>query len=377
MERVGIPPRRRPPRRFPALALALTVAAGAAPAQAIVPRSMANQEGSGATAMPFGLDQPMRVLCVYDADELPWTRPTLLQAIDLRADNGVPGTTTFAAKQYIDMWLVLSTAGRTSDTVSTNFDDNHGMDRTVVYSGRLALPAQPPLAQAPRPCNVAIPFTAQPFFFDLSPVRGPGPRRPGLAVEFVVNLQPAGDYRLDSPLVCTSPTTGFGRSGPACLTSRGAPLTIVPNPSVRAGDRLTYAVGNMPSMAPFVVAIGSNAGVGNWVGIPLPIPLAPLGATDCWVNTDWLLVTPGLADQSGSGQVSYQLPSGRNLVGRAIHAQAACRDLAANSFLHVTSLGVSATVCGPLPIARVSYVGNARATVGSVSYGSGFVLSGR
>lgn len=345
----------------------------AATAQAYVPRLMANQEGGGSTAIPFGLNQPMRVLSVYDAEELPWTGPTLVTALDLRADNSVPNVTTFAAKQFIDMWVVMSTAAVRSDAASATFDDNHGLDRAVVFSNRLALPAQPPSAQVPRPCNITIQW-GQPFFFDLSPVRGPAPRRPGLAVEIVVNLQPAGDYRLDSPLECTSTITNFGSSGPACLTSRGSPLTISTNASIKAGERITYTVANMPAAAPFAVVIGAQPGIGYWGQLPLPYPLAGLGATDCYINTDWLLATPALADQAGSGQVSHALPRGRNLVGRSIHAQALCRDLSANRFLYVTSLGVSASVCGPLGVARVSFVGGAQVRQGSVSYGSGFVM---
>ncbi|MEZ5966244.1 MAG: hypothetical protein R3F56_20580 [Planctomycetota bacterium] len=358
------------------VALVAGLAAAHASAQVYLPRSMATQEGGASTALPFGIDQPLRMLSIYDHDEVPWSAPTLVSALDLRADNDVPNSTQFAAKQYIDMWVVMSTAGRTSATASTTFDDNHGLDRVVVYSGRLALPAQPATAQAPRPCNIAIPFS-QPFYFDLSPIRGPQPRNPGLAVEIVVNLQPTGDYRLDLPVQCNSTITSFGQRGPACQTGRGAPLTIAPNSSIQAGDRITYTVANMPSMAPFVVAIGSQPGVGMWGQLPLPFPLASFGAPDCFINTDWMMVSPALADQAGQGQVSYPLPSNRNLVGRTLHAQALCRDLAANPFLHVTSLGVSATVCGPLAVARVVYVGGARAQQGAVSYGAAFIMCAR
>ncbi len=355
------------------LAIGAAVFCGSLTAQVIVPRTMATREGGSSTAIPFGLSQPARVLCLYDAEELPWTGPTLISGIDLRADNDVPSTTSFAQKQYIAMHVRLSTAARRSDVASATFDDNHGIDATfVLTNSRLSLPAQPPSATAPRPCNVSIPIT--PFFFDLSPIRGPRPPPPGLAIEFRVVLQPVGDYRLDSPLQCASTISSFGSLGPLCRTGRGLPLTITPNSSVKAGDRVTYTVDNMLRDTIFVVSIGSLAGVGQFGGFPLPISMAPLQAPDCYVNTDWLLLTPGLGDQNGRGQVSYTIPPGRQLVGRSIHAQALCRDLIANPFLHVTSLGVSASICGPLGMARISALGDEQAVTGAVSYGAGYVI---
>jgi hypothetical protein len=346
----------------------------AAPAQHYVPRTLATVEGGSSTAVPFGLSQPVRVMCLYDREELPWTAPVVINSLHLRADNDVPGTTTFARKQYIVMDVRLATAARRSDAASTRFDDNLGLDAAfVLLDSRLVLPAQPPLLAAPRACDVQIPMS-QPFFFDLSPVRGPRPPAPGLAVDFRVYLQPVGDYRMDSPFVCTSTLTSFGNLGPACQTSRGLPLSITSNNSVRAGDRITYTVDNMPRDALFLVSLGATPATGSFYGIPLPVPLAPLGAPDCWINTEWLLLAPALADQTGRGQVTYPIAPGRHLVGRSIHAQAMCQDVAANRFLHVTSLGVATSICGPLGITRISQLGDAQAPVGAVSYGSGFVM---
>ena len=366
----------RPGRRWRRLSWVVTLAAAGAPAaQGIVPASMAGREGGSSTAIPFGLAQPARIQCLYDAEELPWTGPRLLQSLALRADNDQPGTTSFPLKQYLIVHVQMSTAARRSDEASSTFADNHGADATFVAAGlRLSLPGQPPSPTAPRPCDVRIPFSQQPFFYDLSPVRGPRTHRPGLVVDLRIELQPAGDYRLDSPLQCASTITPFGRLGPACLTGRGLPLTITPNASIKAGDRVTYTVENMMAGALFAVVLGAQPGTGTWGALPLPYALAPHGAPDCWINTEWLAVTPGIADAGGRGQASYPLPANRFLVHRALHAQALCRDLTANPFLHVTSLGVSATVCGPLGVARVSALGDWQARTGAVSFGTSYII---
>lgn len=355
-------------------------------AQYVVPRTLTTTEGGSSTAIPFGTDQPGRIQCIYDAEELPWTGALMIQGIDLRVDNSVPGTTQFALKQFIAVDVWVSTAATTSETVSSTYAANHGLDVTrVLANGRLSLPAQPPSSVSPRPCNVPIPFSLAPFFYDLSPIRGPRPRRPGLCVEMAIQVQPAGDYRMDSNLVCTSPWASFGVVGPACLTSRRqtgggyAPLGIQPfgigqtAPSISAGGRFTYAVTNMPDNAPFVLALGSLEATGTWLGQPLPAPLF----STCYANTDWLAMTPGLGDAAGVGQLSFSVPIGRQLVGRWILAQAICRDLSANPAFLVTSLGVKAQVCGPLGVARVSSLGDPQATTGGISVGSALIFQTR
>lgn len=366
--------------------IALALSATSVLGQAIVPRSLANTEGGGSTAIPFGLDQPVRIQCIYDADELPWTGAQLISGVDLRADNSVPGTTQFAQKQFIALDVWVSTAARLSDSVSATYADNRGLDETrVLANGRVSLPAQPPSTVVPRPCNVPIPFAVAPFFYDLSPIRGARPRRPGLCIELAIQLQPVGDYRMDSNLVCTSAWNSFGVVGPTCLTSRpqstgpNLPLGLQPfpigqsQPSISAGGRITFAVTNMPNAAPFLIALGSLEATGSWGGQPLPTPLFH----GCYINTDWLSMTPGLGDNNGVGQISFPIPTGRHLVGRWILAQAICRDLSANPAFMVTSLGAKAQICGPLGIARVSTLGDAQATTGLVSVGSALILQAR
>lgn len=386
MENVGICAGARPPVGLIGLVHLLTLLGVGLRAQYVVPRALATTEGGSSTAIPFGTDQPGRVQCIYDAEELPWTGALMIQGIDLRADNSVPGTTQFALKQFVAVDVWVSTAATTSENPSQTYAANHGLDVTrVLANGRLSLPAQPPSNVAPRPCNVPIPFSLAPFFYDLSPIRGPRPRRPGLCIEMAIQVQPTGDYRMDSNLVCTSPWATFGVVGPACLTSRRqtaggyAPLGLQPFgigqavPSISAGGRVTYAVTNMPDAAPFVLALGSLEATGSWQGQPLPAPLF----STCYVNTDWLTMTPGLGDTAGVGQISFSVPIGRQLVGRWILAQAICRDLAANPAFMVTSLGVKAQVCGPLGVARVSNLGDSQATSGSVSVGSALVFQTR
>jgi hypothetical protein len=336
---------------------------------------MANVEGLSSSSVPFGLNQPLRMLCVYDANDLPWSGPLLLRWVSFRADQNL-NAGGIAAKQFIVLNLLMSTTARSAADVSTRFDENTGRDHVqVITNARVALPAQPPQAAGPRPCNVLLPFDV-PAFFDLTPVRGPGERPRNLCVEMMVILQPAGGYDLDTPFVCSSNRTPFAAPGPRCRTSASAtrqPLAIDSNDSVKAGGSLTYTVTEVPREAPFGVMFGTR-NTGPWNGAPLPVDLTSLGAWDCFIATDWVHTSIGLADATGTGRVSYPVPAGIEFVGQSFYAQAICRDLTANPLLYVTSGGIRTTVCGPLGVARVYAVGNHLALTGTKTFGSAVIF---
>lgn len=360
---------------LPVSLLPILAAPGLAQGSWVVPKQLAGIEGPSSTFLPFGVDQPIRHQCLYDPEALPFQGPTQLTGIALRADwSAQAGYDQYPLKQYLVTFVYLSSTRVRSDGVSARFQDNHGPDQTKVISdARIALPAQPPMASGPRPATVLLPFAA-PWWFATTPVT-PAPRDPlGLVVEIQVNLQPAGMYRLDTPFLCDSGRTSFGRLGPRCVSSRaGRPIALEVNDSLKAGEALTFTVTELPNRAPFGVFLGATDN-GTWNGFRIPFDLGVIGGHDCWLNTEMLAIVIGTADDQGIGRLRFDLPSSRSIVGQEMRAQAVAQDISANPLLYVTSLGLRATVCGPLGVARVHSLGTVMATTGQVLRGAGLVM---
>ena len=355
---------------FPALFLAPH--AGALAQGLVAPRSMANVEGSTGTSIPFGLDREVRLQCIYDGDELPFSGPRMVQKLLLRADFSTDqGRDQYPVKQFLVLHLAMSTTNVPAWDASATFADNYGTDFSpVIEDARISLPAQPPLPGGPRPFNIELPFD-QPWFYGGTPVRDGGPVPRGLLFDMRVTVQPSGSYRLDVPGSCFSEPTYFGDLGAACVTSPGGnPLGIEAPMSTMSGGSVSYTVREMPPNAPFAVALALT-NQGDWLGSPLPFDLGSYlqGAPGCWIHVPWQAVLLGQADPTGTGIVTFPIPLGRNHVGSSLYAQAICQDLAANPLLHVASRGLRSTVCGPLGISRIFNVGNAWAESGQRSIG--------
>jgi hypothetical protein len=372
------------------VSVALLLAA-AAPAQGnpLVPATMAGLEGGSSSSIPFGTNQAVRLQCIYDAEELPWSGPRVINAIALRADNTDPGITTFALKQFVVMTLLMSTTSVRAQDASTVFADNWGEDATtVIANGRIVLPAQAATSGV-RPCDILLTFD-RPWVFGSTPVRTGWPEPKNLLIELAIQLQPAGAYRLDNLGDCAAQNTTFGTRGPLCRTSRNAQLDLTAEPSLLAGGSFSWTITGMPTSAPFSLMLNVTS-QGSLFGQPLPFalfdPLNPtgpvpgtpfqFGAPDCWVNVQLGHSIIGTADSSGVGRAIAALPAGRHFVGLSLFTQALVFDLSANPLLLVTSLGLRSTVCGPLGVARIYHVGNAAATAGQRALGQGAIFDVR
>ena len=350
----------------------------------VVPKTMANVEGVGGALQPFGFGQPMRYMCIYNSEELPFSGPTLMTGLWLRADHStVPPDDSFAAKQFVTISIQISTSTARAETANAKFGDFHGPDLSLLLAGaNVALPPQPSTlgssgVPAPRPFNIPFIFK-NPTFFDVSPIRTPYGTVPrSLVVDFIISSQPTGNYLIDSPLVCSSRIRWFGKQGPRCVTSvHRQPLDISCDDSLKAGGTVTFTVNEIPPGNPFAVILGTSSS-GTWKGLPLPVDLTPFGGYDCFVNVDWVATSSAQADAQGVGRASFSIPSGRYVVGLELLAQALAYDISANPLLATTSLGIGTTVCGPLGVARLSNLGNATATTGTYAYGSCMIFEVR
>lgn len=338
-----------------------------------VPANMDGIEGGGGTGIPFGGSQACRYQCVYDGEELPWTGPRLINGIRIRPDfnNGNPTP----AKGFLEISVLMSTTSRTSATSSSVFEDNYGSDALWVINNQvIQLPAQPQLPSTPmvpRPANIDLVFD-MPWVFGLTPTISGFPEPKNLLIEIWIHSQPSGSYRVDNMSSCVAPVTEFGNVGPQCALAGNSPVLLGSGQSMQAGSSYTWDISNAPASAPFALWLNlENTGglLGNpaW---PLPYPLfdpsnpsqpsaamavggLQYSAPDCWVNINSPASMSGVADASGTGQVSINLPAGREFVGTTIHAQALVLAPTVNPMFTITSKGRSATICGPLGVARI------------------------
>lgn len=381
-----------------AVTVRLLALAGGLPATAqnvTVPAAMNGVEGGTGSNIPFGTNQGVRFQCLYDREDLPWSGPRVLSGISLRADNPIPGTSTYAGKQFLIVDLRMSTTDVTSATAVADFEDNFGIDVTAVMGlVPVALPAQPAVAGV-RPANIDFVFTV-PWVYGLTPARDPRNPPPGsLLFDLTIRSQPAGTYRLDNLAGCTAPQATFGNQGPGCATQGVSPLDLQPALSMEAGLPFAWQLRNVPANAPFYVFLNLTA-QGTVFGQALPLPLfdpanptSPnpalaavlrYAATDCWINLEPGAGLLGTADAAGVGSVSVSLPAGRQFIGLSLYAQAFAYAQTANPLQLITSFGRQTTVCGPLGAVRIYQTFPTNGTVplvGALQRGQGAIFEVR
>ncbi|MBL8751053.1 MAG: hypothetical protein JNK78_17980 [Planctomycetes bacterium] len=334
-----------------------------------VPATMDGIEGGGGTSIPFGSNLACRYQALYDVEELPWTGPRVITGISLRADN-TPAGLAMAGKQFLDISILMSTSPRRAADASSTFADNYGIDATWVVNHQItALPAQPIVASGPRAANIDFTFTV-PWAYGLTPAIGTGPAPTSLLVEIWIHSQPSGVYRIDNLSSCTSPTATFGNQGPACAVPGKQPVALTTDTTMLAGSPFAWHIANADANAIFLVGLGTS-GTGSFLGqaawaLPMPLfdpanpsvpwptfPYLGYSAPDCWLNIDPVLWLGGVCDPAGVGYTSIDIPPGREMVGATYYGQALVVAPTANPLRLVTSDGRSATVCGPLGVARV------------------------
>ena len=381
-----------------------TVTGGLVSQNVTVPAVMNGVEGGSASNIPFGSNLACRYQCIYDAAELPWTGPRLINGISIRADNGTPLAPGLPinGKQFLDITVVMSTTTRTSSTASANFEENYGEDvMQVLTLARVALPAQPAVGVGPRAANVDLMF-ATPWFYGLSPVRSNQPPPTNLLVEILILSQPSGSYRLDSLGACTAVAVDFGNQDPACTVPgiTGQP-TLTTDASMQGGSSFTWTVSNAPANGAFLLAsnLTSVGGLYGQSAMPLPYPmfdpanpsLPPPGllqmrwsAPGCWFNLDPVVTLFGVTNAAGVGRIATMMPTGREYVGLTLYGQAFLQSLTANQLQIVTTKGRHSTICGPLGVVRIHQFYNGTGTptppppvAGAVQYGLGLVMEVR
>jgi hypothetical protein len=126
----------------------------------------------------------------------------------------------------------------------------------------------------------------------------------------------------------------FNTFGTGCLGSNVLRPTVsaLGNPAI--GQTITYRVSNTLPTSPAFMHVGlSNT---NWIGIPLPFDLNPIGAASCQVYIDQVL-TQGTSASGGVASLTFPIPFDLAFVGVPHYVQWTLLDIAANRLGLTTS----------------------------------------
>jgi hypothetical protein len=229
----------------------------------------------------------------------------------------------------------------------------------TVLSGSVSLPAAANTATWPAPWQPPFPFTV-PFPYGSLPG--------GSLVIDIHQDQGANRAGTSWYLEYTTPDVGGRFSNPSaqstCRFSGGTYNNSLSYTTAGLGGNGGPWYVSMGGIQPNAVGMGAlgAAGVGGtWNGIPLPIPLAGIGAPGCSWNVS-MLITVGLAaNASGSAQwPTITIPADPTLRGSAFYDHAVFVDPLANAAGLVTTWSSKWSIGTQIgaPAAYLSATGN-------------------
>lgn len=131
--------------------------------------------------------------------------------------------------------------------------------------------------------------------------------------------------------------------GAGCVGSNGTPMhTAVGTPD--AGETVYYRVGNVPPSTLAVALYG--LGDAQWLGIPLPVDFAPLGAPGCLLRVDYVQWDARVATTIGTATSTFVFPPVPAYIGQSLYTQYLVLDPAANTFGWTFSNALRSTMGG-------------------------------
>jgi hypothetical protein len=297
-----------------------------------------------------------------------WTSLAVRRPVGLTNDN--PAMIT-------NVTIILSVSPSPWQSVTSTFASNHGPNQVTVLSGSISLPAAPGAgATWPAPWQPPLPFTV-PFAYGTVP-----------GGSLVIDIhQDQGANRTGTPwyVEYSSPVTGGrvsnGNAQSTCRFSGGTYNNSLSYTTAGLGGNggtwyLTYG-GLQPNLIG-LGAIGGNGAGGTWLGIPLPIDLAAIGAPGCRWSVS-MAITVGLATGTTTSArwPNITVPADPAMRGSAFYDHAVFADPAANPAGLVTTWSSRWNIGGAngAPAAYVSATGNSNAAAtGTLVSGAAITL---
>ncbi|MCI0587945.1 MAG: hypothetical protein L0323_14025 [Planctomycetes bacterium] len=343
--------------RLPRTVLGLFVAAalplGARASDVVLPSPWAAAQGPENNSYPFGFFSPGgagRYQQVYAASDFLASGvafPIAVTALAFRPGQMTPTTSYPLEGQTLTVTLTLSASAAAPDALSSTYAANASGPATTAYSGTLVLPSVPPFpGPGPYPFVWTIPLQT-PFLYtgasdlllDLSILGSsvPGANAPldsvgifGDAVSRQVSqgnpVATTADFGDTTGLITrVSYESLFAPFGAGCAGPGG----YVPSIGSSGG---APTLGN----SSFAITLANATGGGSaflvlgasdvsWLGVPLPIDLAPFGGPGCplLVSGDVLIPWPvsGSGAGAGSASVPTPIPANPSLAGGKVFVQ--------------------------------------------------------
>lgn len=285
-----------------------------------------NQEGNSASPL-FVYTSPTRIQTIYEAGLVYRPLPQW-STLALRPDDGFAQSRSFDAFTRT-LTIHLGSQGVPSPELASrsSFSANHGSDYTEVLTSKpVSFPAFQPNGAGPAPFTVTIPLD-RPFSL--------GANYGHLLVEIdgMASGQPVSPYWMadaeywnDHGWTVIADTFGSGCGGPHSYSA-----TFDSNLSrLRTEFRFPRPMGSIASH--FAVAwLGTNTQ--SWGGLPLPAPLALLGAPGCAIYTEPAVSFFGTTSggSSESFTLELQVPRNYTLLGKRLYSQSMVFDPNANN----------------------------------------------
>ncbi len=344
----------RHPRTLLGLLAAATLSFGSRASDVVVPFLWTATPGPANNSLPFNLPPPsvVRYQQVYAASDFLASGvvfPITITDLSFRPGQTVLSTSFELSGRTLTLSINLSDSAAGPDALSTNLASNVSGVATTVYSGPLPLPPIPSFAGAgPYPFVWTIPLQT-PYVYtgtsdlllDVAILSSTAP--PGFFGGFLDAVYASGDAvsRMWDPWnpPGTFPILGdtlglitrfhFGPSfatfGIGCAGAGG----FVPSIGSTGGDpslgNASFAItlANATGGSSALLALGASHI--SWLGVPLPIDLAPFGGAGCLLlaSGDVLIGAPvsGSGAGGGTATVPTPIPASPSLSGGRAFAQ--------------------------------------------------------
>lgn len=314
-------------RAIPSLLLAGLLSAGASAQLISIPDNTFLVEGP--TALVSDWRGANRYQVIYSAAILTRLPDLTVREIQVRPDGG----TAFPARSLF-VTVTMSSQGVPSPERADrgSFANNLGTDTTVVFDRKLVnFPAMP---GGGGPINLHVPLVLDRTFRYF--------RWSNLLIQ--VDFEPAPGQTIPNPWYLDGfeyPLTGWsgatGSFGTPCAASGDLRVLLASFPSpingLPVGQINWRFTSDAPVGLPGVLALGfSNTRFG---ALPLPLPLASLGAQGCFLYNDVASVLGAQSLPSGNGSLYYafaQVPRDFQLTGLRAFGQFLLLDPTANPF---------------------------------------------
>ncbi|HKB15588.1 MAG TPA: hypothetical protein VKF62_05950 [Planctomycetota bacterium] len=340
-------------RTFLATCLAAALPLGARASDVVVPSPWAASPGPDNNSYPFGFFSPGgagRYQQVYAASDLLASGvafPIAITALSFRPGQMNPTSSFPLAGETLTVTVSLAASTAAPDALSSTYAANVSGAATVVYSGTLSLPSIPSFSgPGPYPFVWTIPLQTPYVYTGASDLL--------LDLSILGSSVPGANAPLDSvgilgDAVSRQVSVGNPSAGSADFGDTGGLITRVSYESLFApfGAGCAGAGGYVPSIgasggaptlgnASFAITLANATGGGSaflvlgasdvsWLGVPLPIDLAPFGGPGCplLVSGDVLIAWPvsGSGPGGGSALVPTPIPANPSLAGGTAFVQ--------------------------------------------------------